>query len=158
MECLLRPYEVRSTSLQMPDLGYPVSDAQNTDEAHKSQELGGTSIPYKPAIGEMTIYRKSVPGWQSKLRAARASKRSQQQQGSESKRGSNQEDAGSSTEETGLAKKAKTDANPTCAGDAKSEANSFLNEPSYMVKSCISPNTITGHTGYLVFATFFPCC
>ena len=138
MECLSRPFDVRTINLPLPDLGW------GPGRCVTSEDMGGSF--HLPVIGKIEDSKletsESVP--QSKTESA------------ENQSEAPENSIGKRTLESneGAEKKQKTGSRGGKRRQTKDRE--ATNDPSYVFKTGLPPTQIPGHTGFLTFASCYP--
>ena len=159
-ECLARAFDVRSVNMPLPELGFGIG------KYPVSEDLGGSA--YKPIIGELTNLNVHSP--QSTNDAVRAEcddNNIDRDDAMDTADANDDNEDNDEREVSGTAKKLKTEHKTGAEGSARGKkaakadkrrtAKGVVIEPSFSFKSGLAPITMPGHTGYLTFASLYPC-
>ena len=162
-ECLVRPFDVRTINMPMPDLGHQrtgVAD-QTSSTGSTSSDVGGGDSFHRPVIGQIVedssndVAKKKptrvqhMSGSDGHAAAAVADGSAIDEQ--EVNQGKSDQDG-----EEPASKQARTDGISNADPVPRKSGSHRSCSSSYVFKSGITPNQMTGHTGYLTFATMFP--
>lgn len=149
IECLLRPIDVRSMTIPMPDLGYGPGKCYVPDSSGSNQDGGLLSTNNvsedKPVLGYVEIESQNKDKHPDKRRK-KAKLNVMDDVSKESPKNEN-------------SRAVKDDAENVEMDDRNIDSNQMNDnkiEASYVFKSGLPALRMPGHTGYLTFATLYP--